>query len=150
MQFSRYLYFVLFNSLPLKVEWVVRSSSLPWVALNLATEKEAKALLERCLIMSFCKMLGIALSFISTQNYVYYIVGANSFICTIVSGTNNSIYLKLVPINLLTHEVSSVLILLQSIISMNPRSVSIKFGLEVWAEGDSNDLFHQNLKQVGT
>ena len=67
--------------------------------------------------MSFCKMLGkgIALSFISTQNYVYYIVGANSFICTIVGGTNDSIYFKLVPINLLTPVVGSVLILLQNI-----------------------------------
>ena len=26
----------------------MRSSSLPWVALNLSTEKEAKAILERC------------------------------------------------------------------------------------------------------
>ena len=37
-----------FNYLPLKVEWLVRSSSLPWVALNLSTEEEAKAILERC------------------------------------------------------------------------------------------------------
>ena len=36
----------------IKVEWLVRSSSLPWVALNLSTEKEAKAILERCLITS--------------------------------------------------------------------------------------------------
>ena len=31
-----------------KVEWLVRSSSLPWVALNLSSEQEAKAILERC------------------------------------------------------------------------------------------------------
>ena len=28
------------------------------------------------------------------------------------------------------------------------RSVSVKFGLEVWAEGDSSELFHQKLKEV--
>ena len=28
------------------------------------------------------------------------------------------------------------------------RSVSVKFGVEVWAEGDTAELFHQNLKQV--
>ena len=36
---------------PSKVEWLVRSSSLPWVALNLSTEEEAKAILERCPII---------------------------------------------------------------------------------------------------
>jgi len=61
------------HMLGLKVEWLVRSSSLPWVALNLSTEEEAKAILER--------------------------------------------------------------------------SVSVKFGLEVWAEGDSSELFHQKLKE---
>jgi len=61
------------HMLGFQAEWLVRSSSLPWVALNLSTEEEAKAILER--------------------------------------------------------------------------SVSVKFGLEVWAEGDNNELFHQNLKE---
>ena len=31
---------------------------------------------------------------------------------------------------------------------LNFRSVSVKFGLEVWAEGDSSEQFHQKLKEV--